>query len=323
MARTLIYGTFNEKMSRFLGGALMSLTDEELLEKIADLKRQISDAINERRQLVSEIRRIRQKKNEKLERLRSVRQQIAQVREELKQRLNELKELKQRKSELLELVRRIRTELEEAKKLQAKSGDVDVASLERKIRALEWKLQTSTLNLDEEKKLILRIVALEKKLTLIKKREGIKERRIENKAELLARRVELNQLRERLQALVNEVTEKRKIYLSLKEERDNLFKEIGDLKKKIEDLKAKIEEVSKRIQELKSQRDALVNELKKVQEQERTNKEKLILEQKRKEVETKLKQGARLSFEDLLILYGEGKGENGEEQTGEDGRNIR
>jgi uncharacterized coiled-coil DUF342 family protein len=323
MARTLIYGTFNEKMSRFLGGALMSLTDEELLEKIADLRRQISDAINERRQLVSEIRRIRQKKNEKLERLRSVRRQIAQVREELKQRLTELKELKQRKSELLELVRRIRTELEEAKKLQAKFGDVDVASLERKIRALEWKLQTSTLNLDEEKKLILRIVALEKKLALIKKREGIKEKRIENKAELLARKVELNQLRERLQALVNEVTEKRKIYLSLKEERDNLFKEIGDLKKKIEDLKAKIEEVSKRIQELKSQRDALVNELKKVQEQERTKKEKLILEQKRKEVETKLKQGERLSFEDLLILYGEGKGENGEEQKGEDGRNIR
>ena len=133
----------------------MSLsTEEQLIEKITELKKQISDTINERRQLISELRKLRQKKNEKLERLRGVRQQLAQVREELNQRINELREIKRKRTELLEVIKKIREELEEAKKVQANFKDVDVNSLERKIKALEWKLQTNTLTLEEEKKLI-------------------------------------------------------------------------------------------------------------------------------------------------------------------------
>ena len=105
----------------------------------------------------------------------------------------------------------------------------------------------------------------------------------------------------------------------MKEERDKLYKEIGELKKQVEEVKAKIDELTRKIGELKAQRDSLVAELKRIQESERMKKEEEIKTMKKRIIEEKIKQGARLSFEDLKILYGEGSSEDGE---GKDSSNV-
>lgn len=285
--------------------------EEDILKKISDLKQELSRLREKRYTAVEEVRKLRQKRVERVERLRAVRAQLETLFQEYTSRLNELKELKQKKDALFEVIKEMRREFEELKNLMKKTQGLNPDVLEKRIKSLEWRIQTSSLTLDEEKRLIQKIAELEKKFTEAKKILKIKEKGNEEKAEFLAKRIELATIRQRISSIVTEISEKRKLIASLKEERERL-------KKELDELKNKIEEKSKEIRELDSQIEQKNKELdKQVEVQKRMekgvyggNNDAEVLERKRKIAEEKLKKGERLSFEDFYALYGTSRGKD-------------
>ncbi|WP_252896535.1 hypothetical protein [Metallosphaera hakonensis] len=212
----------------------------------------------------------------------------------------------------------MRKEFEELRNLMKKTQGMNPDLLEKRIKSLEWRIQTSSLTLEEEKKLIQRIADMEKRLSEAKKMLKIKEKGNEERAEFLARRIELATIRQKISGLISEITEKRKTLKALREERNKLVKELDELSSQIQNKSKEIDDIQKQIDAKKKELDELTK-AKKAMEQgfsiSRANVAEVI-EKKKKIAEEKLKKGERLSFDEIYALYGDHRGNN------EDGDNI-
>lgn len=132
----------------------------------------------------------------------------------------------------------------------------------------------------------------------------------------MAKRVELSTIRQKMLELSQQIKSKKELLQKLKSERDVIQKELEDLNTKIQDLNKRIDELTAKVNEKGNEIGRIKEELKKRREEVRNmnvtdlyeqqlrstiNSE--ALENKRKQVEEKLKNNKRLSFDELLILY--------------------
>ncbi|ABP95886.1 MULTISPECIES: coiled-coil protein [Metallosphaera] len=293
-------------------------TEESIYKKISDVRNEISSLKEKRYASIEEIRKLRQKKSEKIERLKAVRLQLKTVFEEYTSRINELKELKQKKEQLFEVIKEMRKEFEELRNLMKKTQGLNPDILEKRIRSLEWRIQTSSLTLEEEKKLIQRIADMERRLNEAKKILKVKEKGNEERAEFLAKRIELATIRQKISSLISEISEKRKTLKSLRDERDKLTKELDELSSQIEAKSKEIDELGKQIEAKSKELDELIKARKAMEQGVTTSRANIaeIMEKRKKVAEEKLKKGERLSFDEIYALYGDHRGNN------EDGDNI-
>ncbi|AEB94604.1 MAG: hypothetical protein QXR57_04880 [Metallosphaera sp.] len=293
-------------------------TEESVYKKISDVRQEINAIREKRYAYIEEIRKLRQKKQEKIERLKAVRLQLKTVFDEYSSRLNELKELKQKKEQIFEVIKEMRKEFEELRNAMKKTQGMNPDLLEKRIKSLEWRIQTSTLTLDEEKKLIQRIADMEKRLNEAKKILKIKEKGNEERAEFLARRIELATIRQKISNLISEITERRKTLKALKDERNKLAKELDELNSQINEKSKEIDELQKQIEAKNKELDELIKKRKSMEQgftSSRANSIELM-EKKKKVAQEKLEKGERLTFEEIYALYGDHRGNN------EDGDNL-
>lgn len=285
--------------------------EEDLLKRISDLRQEINKLKEKKYAAIEEVRKLRQRRIEKIEKLKAVRAQLETLFQEYNARINELKELKQKKDALFDVIKEMRREFEELKNLMKKTQGLNPDLLEKRIKSLEWRIQTSSLTLDEEKRLIQKIAELEKKFTEAKKILKIKEKGNEEKAEFLAKRIELATIRQKISATVGEISEKKKLIASLKEEREKIKKELDELKQRIEQKNKEIEDLNSQIEQKNRELEKQVETQKKMERgvYGGTNDAE-VLERKRKVAEEKLKKGERLTFEDFYALYGAARGKD-------------
>ncbi|MEM0113525.1 MAG: hypothetical protein QW253_02920 [Metallosphaera sp.] len=287
-------------------------TEESVYKKISDVRQEINAIREKRYAYIEEIRKLRQKKQEKIERLKAVRLQLKTVFDEYSSRLNELKELKQKKEQIFEVIKEMRKEFEELRNAMKKTQGMNPDLLEKRIKSLEWRIQTSTLTLDEEKKLIQRIADMEKRLNEAKKILKIKEKGNEERAEFLARRIELATIRQKISNLISEITERRKTLKALKDERNKLAKELDELNSQINEKSKEIDELQKQIEAKNKELDELIKKRKSMEQgftSSRANSIELM-EKKKKVAQEKLEKGERLTFEEIYALYGDHRGNN-------------
>jgi len=80
----------------------------------------------------------------------------------MKGKLDELQALKARKDELINDLNEMRQSLKTEDKGK-NEGVANLAAIQRRIRELEWQIQTNSLDIDEEKRLVKRIEELRRK----------------------------------------------------------------------------------------------------------------------------------------------------------------
>ncbi|MCY0851069.1 coiled-coil protein, partial [Sulfuracidifex metallicus] len=276
-------------------------TEESIYKKISDVRNEISTLREKRYASIEEIRKLRQKKSEKIEKLKAVRLQLKTVFEEYNSRINELKELKQKKEQLFEVIKEMRKEFEELRNLMKKTQGLNPDILEKRIKSLEWRIQTSSLTLEEEKKLIQRIADMERRLNEAKKILKVKEKGNEERAEFLAKRIELATIRQKISSLISEISEKRKTLKSLRDERDKLTKELDELSSQIEAKSKEIDDLGKQIEAKSKELDELIKARKALEQGVTTSRANIaeIMEKRKKVAEEKLKKGERLSFDEI------------------------
>ena len=251
----------------------------------------IDDLADEREQLRIEQRKILDKLNDTKTKVRTVRDELQNLRKTRDGLNDTVRALKQTRDGLRD---RSKTNLETLRELLKKMSDRPHASLaEKELARLEWKVQTSRLEKDEEKRLMLRIRGLEISVTGYHKVLKLRE-------EITKMREEADQAHARIQELAagsqkhhEDIVSLSEVFQTLRERRDEQEKALDELRRKSAEVNRKFVDV----------RDSLTDAEMKI----RRKKEETIKEALKQTAQKKLTKGEKLTLHELGALYGEGE----------------
>ncbi len=251
----------------------------------------IDDLADEREQLRIEQKEILDKLNDTKVKLRTVRDELQNLRKTRDGLNDTVRALKQARDGLRD---RSKTNLETLRGLLKKMSDRPHASLaEKELAQLEWKVQTSTLEKDEEKRLMLRIRGLEISVTGYHKVLKLRE-------EITKMREEADQAHARIQELAAESQKHHEDIVALSEVFQTLRERRDGQEKTLDELRRKSSETNKKFVDM---RDSLSE----AEMKTRQKKEEDIKEALKETAQKKMTKGEKLTLHELGALYGEGE----------------
>ncbi len=229
-----------------------------------------------------------------LDKLNETRAKIAKVREELQQ----LRKTRDGLNDTVRALKQTRDRLRDASKeklaslreLLKKMSDRPHASIaEKKLAALEWQVQTSPLDKEDEKKLMTKIRGLEIKVSGYHKM-------LKLRGEITKQRQEADQVHVRIQELAVESQKHHEDIVQLSEAFQALRAQRDELQKNFDDLRAKAAEINTHFAEL---RNELTDDEKRIQRE----KEEALKVALKGEAQRKLSKGEKLTLHELGALY--------------------
>ncbi len=249
------------------------------------------DLDDERQRLRTELRKILDQLSDTKEKIRTVREELQNLRKTRDGLNDTIRALKQTRDGLRD---RSKTNLEILRELLKKMSDRPHASLaEKKLAELEWKVQTSALERDEEKRLMLRIRGLEIRVTGYHKVLKLRD-------EITKMREDADQAHAKIQKLAVEsqkhhedVVQLSEVFQTLRERRDEQEKALDELRRKSTEAKRKFVDL----------RDSLTDAEMKIRRKKEENLKQALKETAQK----KLTKGEKLTLHELGALYGEGE----------------
>jgi uncharacterized coiled-coil DUF342 family protein len=259
----------------------------------------------------------RDKLNEQAHALRS---EISKLKEE-RDSLNEaVKTLKQQRDEVRTntqpFIEEIRLHSQKIRELKEKRSGIPRHELQKEFDAIEWKIQTTSLDLQEEKRLIEEVKQIEIQLNVYKKMDLHNKRISEIKTELKT-------FQDKADAFHQELTDKAKRSQELHAQMQLKFEEMKKIREEATNLhlmylmaKEQIGPLHEEINRLWEQRRRLIEESRKQQEEFRKQlKDQDITSKKAKEQELKerigsqakdkLARGEKVDWRELQLLAGD------------------
>lgn len=225
--------------------------------------------------------------NSEIQKLKAFREE---ARAKYREKIDNLKQIRSRLSENLKGAKR-RTMLD----------------LEKEIESIDWKIQTNSLSLDEEKKLVAQVKLLENQLKDRRKLETanneINQLEIEAKtlkAKIVSHTSKISDLAEQSQKFHEKMIGLIENIKVMQSEADEMHKKFVDSREKSNVLEASFDEIFSKIKSLRRS----------ISEKEEETKAKKIAELQIKleeEALEKLKQGKKLTFDEFKILAEKGK----------------
>ncbi|MEM2273528.1 MAG: hypothetical protein QXX56_04845 [Candidatus Bathyarchaeia archaeon] len=285
---------------------------EELRHRLAEQEQEMLSVKNEIERVLSEIYRLEDRRKKlflKMKELKAesmaCKSRLNVLREEIRGLNEALSDLKREKDEKIAHLKEIRGKIKEYSKTRPKKREED---LEAEISSLDWRIQTSPLPLDEEKKIITRIKSLEEQLYFYRELKSMM-----NEAQ--ATRNSIEEIRGRISACVNgiaeRVSEKRRIQERLAE----TFRELCEVRAEIERVNEEYKRGREKISELRSKYKDLLNQVRTIKEtikynekRERAERISMLKEKIKKEASEKIGRGEKISFEEFKMLF---EGETG------------
>ena len=276
---------------------------DELAQKLARLNEQ-KDALD------NEANKLAEKRNRLNEELGNLRAEIQELRSERDQINEKVKELKQQRNDA---TARIREKIEEIKKLTEERQDClkkkpssSRRALEQEVESIDWKIQTSSLTLQEEKDLVEKVKTLETRLTIYRKVE-----QLNRKIDALYNEVtNLRALREHCHEAVTANSQKsQEIHAKMlakidearktKMEADSTHKRFLEERTKTQPLREEITAIFGKIRQLKT-------EVREQDEKERKQSESTLRQTLESRAKEKIKRGEKLSWEEFQLLAEKG-----------------
>jgi uncharacterized coiled-coil DUF342 family protein len=308
------------------------LTEQQKTSQIANINQQIEKLREQTNEANAQIKKLIEKRNQLHEQLRKSREEINQLKAE-RDGLNEkVKLLKQQRDAVRIQVTPIMDEVnalnEKIVELKKKLPRVSQHELQEELDAIEWKIQTTSLDLQEEKRLIENVKGLEIQLSGYKKidrqhkkiKELLVQRKIfDDQADVYHK--ELTELAKKSQDLHATMIEKinsmkkdkaeadnlHQAFLKTKEQNNLAYEQIRQLINQTMGLKVTIRE-----QDQAKRRE---EEAKRKEEQaEKKIKEQAIKEKLGSEAKEKLQRGEKLSWDEFQLVMGDDAEDDSETQ---------
>lgn len=286
------------------------MSQSERTQKIEELTQKIPALREQKSALEAEVRNHVEKRdllNQELKNLRSEILRLKNARDEINARVKELKQQRsQIKAELTQKIAELKSLRKELEPLLKKKPTRGLKALEKDVENIEWKIQTTPLSLQEERKLVEQVKELESQISVHKKIEQLNQKRIELMAELkaLQARVELchkaiMENAEKSQQIHAEMLEKVEEAKKIKDEADNFHRLYLQTREKIRALKAEITNI---LDEIRRFREEIFAD----EEKKRRETEEKLLESVEKQALEKLKRGEKLTWEEFKVLTEKG-----------------
>ncbi|MEM3823993.1 MAG: hypothetical protein QXH87_03585, partial [Candidatus Bathyarchaeia archaeon] len=203
------------------------------------------------------------------------------------------------KIEIREKIAELKKVNQEIKALNEKKPSKSLQTLQKEFDSIEWKIQTSSLSLKDEKKLIEQVKQLEIQINIYKKLEQLKQKSVELKAELKALQTKSKIFHEKLtetaqtsQKIHEQMLKKIEELKRVKIEADEFHKLFLSEKEKIEPIQEEISKIS--------------NQIKMLREEERKKTEESLREKLERQAREKLKRGEKLTWEEFQLLAEKG-----------------
>jgi uncharacterized coiled-coil DUF342 family protein len=272
---------------------------DELTQKLSALKDQ-RDKLNAEAEGWAEKR---DKLNEQVKNLRAETLGLKNERDKLNEEVKELKRQRdEAKTEFHAKIEEMRKLDQEIRALVNKKPSRSFQALQTEFDRIEWKIQTTSLSLKEEKELVGQVKQLETQLNIYKKLNQQNQKLVELKAELKALKTksklfheQLTETAQRSQQVHEKMMEKINNSKKHKEEADGLHGLFLRTREKVRPIHKEIMEISNQIRKLRE-------EAHKEEEKEKRKSEETLREKLEKKAREKLRRGEKLSWEEFQLL---------------------
>jgi uncharacterized coiled-coil DUF342 family protein len=276
---------------------------DELTQKLASLNEQ-KDALDDEANILAE------RRDRLNEQQRNLRAEIQELRVE-RDRINEkVRELKLQRNDT---TARMREKIEETKKLGEERQDFlkkkpskSHRALEEEIKSIDWKIQTSSLTLREEKDLGEKVKALGTQLSIHKKIEQLNTKIDTLHKEVTHLRAEREHCHEALTAYSQKSQEIHAKMLAKIEESKKTKKEADIAHKRFIEERTKAQPLREEMEALSGKIRHLRTEVREQDEKERKQSESKLRQTLENKAKEKLKRGEKLSWEEFQLLAEKG-----------------
>ena len=294
------------------------MTEHQKTSQIEDITQQIEKLREQASLANAQIKKYIEKRNQLNDQVRKARQEITELKNERDSINEKVKLLKQQRDSIrakaapiIDEVNAINQKISELKKKLPRERQRD---LQEELEAIEWKIQTTSLDLQEEKRLIEDVKQLEIQLSSYKKID-LRNRKIKDlltqrrtfEAQADAWHKELTDLATKSQELHSNMMEKVNSVKINKGEADSLHQAYIKTKEQIAPLYEKIRELTEQLKNLKAS----------VKEKDKVKKmatEQAIKEKLGTEARDKLQRGEKLSWNEFQLVMGDGAQDDSETQ---------
>ncbi len=275
-------------------------------QELEELDQKLAQAKHERDQLNQEARKWAEKRNEHHQQIRQLQTEVKSLKEkrdEINLQVQILKAAREKaKAQRKERQERIVKLREKISPLAERKPASTLHDLEERIKEIEWKIQTSSLSLQEEKELVEQVRVLETQRIVHRQLLELKDKLVEAQTEARAfgtqarlKHDELSQLADQGQEFHNHLVETFDRIKTLKQSANEAHHKYLELRQKADKSHEKCVEIQKRIKSLKEEMESR-------EKQQYAEKGKVFKDQATAKAREKMKQGEKLTWDEFKLL---------------------
>lgn len=241
---------------------------------------------------------------------RDLRDEIEQLRDDRNAINEKVRELKQERGKLAaktkEKTEEIRKLCQDRKELSERRPSRSHLSLQEEIDSIDWKIQTTSHTLEEDKELVGKVKQLEVQLDIHRKYEHLDKRIRDLRAEVARLKADGESCHQALTAKARASQETHARILAKIEEGRKTKTEADDLHKLFLEAKQKVMLVEEKLVNVSNEIKRLKGEIREEQQKERKQDEDALRQSLEEKAREKLKRGEKLSWQEFQLLSEKG-----------------
>ena len=284
-----------------------------------EINNKIKDLLDSRKNLITQLKSLNKNRLDMRDEINTITSQLGEHQADLEPLYQQVGNLRKERQELINEKKQIWTKINDANggikptesnnKDQGSKNDrrfnkkENFKNVSKRIKEIEWKLQTEQLTREEEKKLIDNIKSLQKKYNEWKKTNSARQEISGLFKKIKKIGSNMDTIEESRKTTKASLDEKKVVFDTKFQQREKLFSEMNGFNDDIQELETTLKTNSKELQLLKSQRNEIFKSIKSVSKSEILKKKKVILEKEKSKAKEKLESGQSLSFDELRLAY--------------------
>lgn len=276
---------------------------ESLVQKLMELKEQRSIVVKN----ADERAERRDKLNEQIRTLRAGIQKLRTTRDELNQEVKKLKEQRSAAvSKIREKIDELKAVSQEKRMIAEDRPSRSYHSLKKELEDIEWKIQTTSHTLQEDKEMMAQVKQLETQLNVYRKIEKLSQKGSELRNQVNTLKSENETLHQKVTTLAQRSQELHGNMLEKVEEARTKRKEADEMHKQFLEARMKAKPLQDEIVTVSAQMLQLRKGLQEAEQKQKKESEDTLRQAIEKQAREKLKRGEKLSWEEFQLLAEKG-----------------
>lgn len=288
----------------------MNKIQEKLENKIEDLNQELISLKEKRNNLNLQAKKWAEKRNSLHEKVRELRKDASKVKEKRDNLNNQVQELKNLRNQLGDKIKEKHSKnlglQNKINDLNEKRPEGNLRQVEKEIKKIDWKIQTTSLPLKEEQELVNQVRQLETQLVTQKQIQKVKDKLFVIKTEERSFRNEARTIHEKLAEIAEQSQKFHASMISILENARELQAEADSAHQKYVEAKQEAQQHHQKCVELIEKIKEIENELKQKADEKLAERQTILKKELEERALMKLKRGEKLVWEEFQVLAEKG-----------------